>query len=155
MSAVRDISALRTIKGISIRDAGNVLRSIKTGFARDAGNVSRQVFTAFGGGAGLKASPISVSGFGNSRGSIAISTGACSVSATSGVPPYTYLWSKVSGDASWNATNPTGVSSAFRRGNVAPSDSFTSTWKCTVTDSSGSTADTNVVTANVENLNES
>lgn len=153
MSGARTSSGMQAFKNISVRDAGNMLRSIKNAFARDAGNASRQIFSAFGGSTGVIVSPASVRGYGNSNSSIAISTASTAVTVTGGASPYTYAWTQLTGFGTWAATNPTGAYSSFRRGGVPQGGTeFISTWKCTVTDANGLSADSPVVTATVQNL---
>ena len=72
-----------------------------------------------------------------------VTTITTTVNVTGGLPPYTYLWTKVSGKTI-AVNSPTSATTSF---SIAGSngDSFGSTYKCTVTDDASA-----VVSANVE-----
>lgn len=86
----------------------------------------------------LNVAPSSVFGEGNSAAIILITSSTATATPTGGTAPYTYAWTKVSGDT-MTATNPTSASTAFRLG-VGPGDVKTATYRCTVTDKNGLTA---------------
>lgn len=62
-----------------------------------------------------------------------------------GLPPYTYAWTLVSGNPLVYPVSPTAVLSKFAGTSFEP-DVYTAVYKCVITDSVGSTADTNNVT---------
>ncbi|MEV0390473.1 hypothetical protein [Nonomuraea sp. NPDC050643] len=75
-----------------------------------------------------------------------------SVTATGGVPPYSYAWQKISGDHATNAASPTGSSTGWQRP-IPPnghSGVWSSQWRCLVTDSLGIMAYTPVVSVTFE-----
>lgn len=65
-------------------------------------------------------------------------------SASNGVPPYTYLWTYVSGDTSIYTNTATSASAYFSRffPDVAE---FSAVWKCVVTDAAATVVDSNTV----------
>ncbi|MDH7638964.1 hypothetical protein [Sphingomonas oryzagri] len=151
MSAVRDTSALRTLTGISARDASNTLRTIAAGFARDSSNVSRKVFSAFGGTTGAVASPSDVRGTGRSNNAIAVTTAPSTCTASGGAAPLTYAWTQTGGDP-FTILYPTAASTAFTADSVSAGIPQAATFICTVTDAAGQTATSNIVTATARNL---
>ena len=86
----------------------------------------------------LNVAPFSVSGTGDSNGTIQITSGIATATPTGGTAPYTYAWTKVSGDT-MTVTNSTSASTAFRA-SVGPGDSRSATYRCTVTDKNGLSA---------------
>lgn len=80
---------------------------------------------------------------------VAQTVSAAGVSVQGGTPPYTYLWTYVSGDSEIYAKNPTLPNTRFAAYSSTP-DAFTAVWKCTVTDNEANTTDTNTVTISIE-----
>ena len=75
---------------------------------------------------------------GTSGGIISITSTTATATPVGGTGPFTYAWTKVSGDT-LTVTNPTNASTAFRA-SIGPGDSRFATYRCTVTDSLGLTA---------------
>lgn len=144
-------SVLRTVKTVTVRDTAKVLHIVKRIYMRDATNTLRLVYDYFT----AAAAPTTVMGSGNSPTGITISSGIATVTPTGGTDPLTYAWTKSSGSSNWSAVNPTAATTSFRCTGVIAGDTQVSTWICTVTDGTTSTAVTNVVTAAVTNTNTS
>lgn len=109
-----------------------------------------------GGGGGVPftatASPTSVFGARNTGGTVSVTTEIADAVAAGDTGPFTYAWTKVSGDASWSPVNANLASTRFSRASVGPGESYVATFRCAVTDRFGVTVNTNTVEANVENL---
>lgn len=90
----------------------------------------------------LNVTPSSVSGTGDAISPILITSSTATATPTGGTAPYTYAWTKVSGDT-MTVTNSTSASTAFRT-SVGPGDVKTATYRCTVTDKNGLTAQDSV-----------
>lgn len=75
--------------------------------------------------------------FGAWTGTSTVTTGAHTATPTGGLAPFTYAWVKLSGDAI-SITSPTHAVTTFS-GNVDSGD-LTAVFRCTVTDSLGTTA---------------
>lgn len=86
----------------------------------------------------LNVAPSEVFGSGNSMSVILITSGVATATPTGGTAPYTYAWSFVGGDP-MTVTSPTNASTTFRFG-LGPSDARSATYRCTVTDKNGLTA---------------
>lgn len=86
------------------------------------------VLTAF-------ATPSSI--YGSHFGPGVAATPAVTISVTGGTTPYTYAWTKVSGDT-MTVANPTGASTGFSA-TVGYGDSLNATYRCTITDAAGRT----------------
>lgn len=71
--------------------------------------------------------------------------------AVGGVPPYTYLWTYVSGDTSVYANTPTAASTRFSR-YISGVASYSAVWNCAVEDSEATTINSNSVTITLEGL---
>ena len=94
----------------------------------------------------LSVTPVLASG--TIQGSGVVTTGSVATTASGGLSPYTYIWTRTSGDANTSANSPTSSSTTFSR-TGAPTNTYTSYWKCTVTDSltpTPNTADCSPVT---------
>lgn len=87
----------------------------------------------------LSASPSSVNGYSASSPVVTDSTTA---TPSGGLGPYTYSWARLSG--SGTATAPTTATTAFYD-SLSPGFLSSGTFRCTVTDSLGSTATADVV----------
>lgn len=150
MSAVRNAAnVLGTISAISVRDAGNVLKTVTIGKVRDAGAALKTFFSALS----ATASPESKNAFGNSSSAVDVTVDLFTATPSGGVAPFTYLWTETTaGVNTWAITNPTGPSTGFTCEALGQFDSDTAGFTCTITDSTGATADTNEVTAHATNL---
>lgn len=98
--------------------------------------VNMLLHSAAGGGAiplSATVSPDITYGFSSYGTIISAEPGICSPAG--GVPPYTYLWTYVSGSASIHIQNATNPSTYFTVGGKAFFDDF-AVFKCVVTDSS-------------------
>lgn len=62
-----------------------------------------------------------------------LQTATVTVTAVGGTGPYTYAWSRVSGDSAILCTQPNLASTEFSA-TVAKNSDRTATWRCTVTD---------------------
>jgi hypothetical protein len=72
-----------------------------------------------------------------------VNTSFIYLTASGGVPPYTYSWTHISGSTAV-VSNPTSNSTQFSRGQTVPS-SLSGVYRCTVTDSNSATATKDVV----------
>lgn len=132
----QDGATLRDITDIRYQD-GATLRTITAVYYQD-GATLRKVWPSIP-PLTASASPTSLSAAG--RGNKNTSTCTCTASGGSGTK--TYKWERVSGDTAITAALSTSASTAFRA-YLAPGDHFYGTWRCKVTDSSGTTYSNNV-----------
>lgn len=65
-------------------------------------------------------------------------TASTTVTPSGGVSPYTYSWALLSGD-SMTINSPTAATTTFSKTGMLSGDSFSGTYRCTVTDSTGGT----------------
>lgn len=147
---IRDgTNTLRTITVLKVRDASNTLRTITEIWVRDTNNVPRLVFNPSGSATlSISVTPGSLSGFSFGTGTATTDLTA-DATATSGVPPYTYLWTLVSWtlvDTPPTANSPTGTSSTFTQTGISPGNTESAEWTCVVTDDDGNTATSNQIT---------
>jgi len=96
---------------------------------------------------GFRRAPLSVyapdaSGGGSGFGPCGVATADTSVSATGGVPGYTYSWTHISGDTP--SINDASTANPIWTGIACEGYPSVSTWQVTVTDSVGSTAATTI-----------
>lgn len=148
MTGIRDIGAMRSLKGVAIRDESGIIRTAQQGFVRD-GTTLRQIYSAFA----ASAAPASVAGYAVSFAPTTITTTVVTATPDGGVGPFTYAWSLVSSSAGiWDAVLPTSQSTQLRCAAVPQTSTYTATFKCTVTDSLGNVVETNIVNASVSNL---
>ena len=66
-----------------------------------------------------------------------------------GVPPYTYLWTRVSGDTEIGPISGTSSSTQFSAYFASPG-SYSTVYKCVVTDAAASSVDSNNITIDME-----
>ena len=78
------------------------------------------------------------SGTGASSGVVTVSSSTATATPTGGVAPFTYAWTKTSGDT-LTVNSPTNASTTFSAA-VGPEEIKGATYLCTATDSLGSTA---------------
>lgn len=107
-----------------------------------------------GGGGGGVAVPLDSNialGGAASNINVAINTSAVTAMPDGGVSPYTYAWSKTSGDANWTILSPNAATTQFRRTGNGPGESETATFICTVTAANGATGVSSAVQATVTN----
>lgn len=100
-----------------------------------------------GGGGSLvaSASPDNLLGFSVATvGGTVVTSEPSMVTATGGVLPYTYTWTRTSGDTAIYAETPTGAYTYFAS-TFLSADSRVATFKCTVTDAAATVIDTNIV----------
>jgi len=76
---------------------------------------------------------------------------AVTVTANGGLPPYTYAWTRVSGDTEIYANNPTSATTRFSVYS-ATSDTYVTVFKCVVTDFEANPVDSNTVTVQLDVL---
>lgn len=122
--SVRTSGGLKEIGSIFVRTSSG-LKEISEVWVRTAAGL-KQVFGAFS----ASASPGHVIGSTSSHGSVSVSTGFTTVTPN---PPGTATYSWASPDPGWAALNPTSAVTQFRYSGLAPGDSQTTTFTCTVT----------------------
>lgn len=124
MIGVRTASGLKDIASVYVRTASG-LKEVGEVWVRTASGL-KQVFGALS----AVASPAHVVGSTNSHGTIAVTTGYTTASVN---PPgaATYSWS--SPDPGWVALSPTSATTQFRYSGLAPGDTQSTTFTCTVT----------------------
>ena len=66
-----------------------------------------------------------------------------------GVPPYTYLWTRVSGDTEVGPISGTSASTIFSAYFASP-DTYSTVYKCVVTDAAAVSVDSNNITIEME-----
>jgi hypothetical protein len=66
-----------------------------------------------------------------------ITTNSVTATGSGGTSPYTYVWSKVSGDSSISATSSASRTTSFTRTGCVGGTAYSGTWRCKVTDSAG------------------
>lgn len=151
MIKARNISTAKTIQAAKYRNAANVAKSIAKVRIRNSANVLKIVFSQ-GGGAFSVDVPSSAYGAQANNLTVSVTTEVISATATGGVGPYTYLWTRVDADpASWTIISPTSASTAFRANSVPSGVIRLATFKCTVTDSAGASIASINVNASAEN----
>lgn len=144
---VRDSAGtLRTVKSLRVRDAANTLRNVSALRVRDSANTLRNVANI--GGMTVTPSPDSVFGYGNSHGSITVTTGITSVTVDGGTAPYIYAWTT---GGTCSAVTPTIASTIFRFLGMGPGDHQEDTATCTVTDAHGNVGVSNTVSISADN----
>lgn len=138
-------NTVRTETIIRVRDVGNVSRRLAFWKARDAGGTLRTVFTDAGASFSASASPGTV--YGSTLGTGTATTNDTTVTPTGGTAPYTYAWAVVTYDnpsAAPTATAATAATSGFTQTSIGIGESYSATFRCTVTDDDGNTATADV-----------
>jgi hypothetical protein len=95
----------------------------------------------------------SVSQTGTSSSTITVTTSpanAVTVTVSGGLFPYTYLWNRVSGNSAITAVSSTSLTTRFTA-SVTPCTQYTATFRCTVTDLSGATINSDTVDITLTN----
>lgn len=140
---VRTAGAVQTITAAKVKQSG-VERTVRSVKVMDGGTL-RTVAT-FAPPMTLSVSPTTVSGTASSGSAVTVTTTTTTATPSGGSAPYTYAWSFVSksGGNTPTALSPTFATSAFQQTNVAALDSNTAVFRCTVTDSFGTTATADV-----------
>lgn len=139
---VQNAGTLRTITGGKVRVAG-VTRTLKTAKVMHGGSL--RTVAIFASPLTVSASPSAAQGDFAGSGALppqGLETNLVTAIPSGGFAPYTYAWTHVSGDT-FTVTNPSSASTYFAH-------TFTSygtrsgVYRCTVTDSLGSTATVDV-----------
>lgn len=138
---IRDGAGQSAIAKVRVRDASGIslIGQIRV---RDPSNTLVSIFGAFS----ATAAPSPVYGSTFSHAPVTVSTAETTVTVTP-AGAATYSWSAA--DPGWVATAPTSATTAFRYAGLAPSDTQSTVWTCTVT--RGSFTTTVAVNAQVDN----
>lgn len=121
---VRTSGGLKEIGSVFLRTSTG-LKEIGEIWVRTTAGL-KQVFGAFS----ATAFPASVVGSTSSHGAVAVTTSMTTVTPN---PPGSATYSWGSGGAGWTVLSPSSPSTAFRYSGLAPGDSQTTTFTCTVT----------------------
>lgn len=143
--AVHTLTGIPAEKGanLRVRTVSNLVAA-NSAFLRDASGLHR-FFSKFA--VSLSSNVVSA-GF-NSSGSTTQTTRVVTASVVGAVGAVTALWTQTGGDT-MGIANPSGLSTGFSA-SVAPGETKSGTFKCTISDSSGHSADTDEVTAVIIN----
>lgn len=126
-------SVSRLVTRLFVIDSGGTPRQVIKGWVIDAGGVARLVYS---GQVTAVASPNNEHAAGFAP--ITLTTGVTTVTASGGVPGYTYAWTWFSGGSGITITNPSGAATAFSA-HINGGDHLSGTALCTVTDTVGHT----------------
>lgn len=130
---VKDATTRRQIKGFKVRQTAGTVRTIGAGKIRDADGNLKLFFAPIA----LTVTPQEVSAFGGAfSGSVTLTTPAVTAVVVGGVPPFTYLWARETGDADVVPLTPAAASCAFRC-TVPVEDSRYTIFEIIVTDANG------------------
>jgi predicted phage tail protein len=88
----------------------------------------------------LAANNVGVSGYNS------VETGSSTATPSGGLGPYSYAWSKVSGDT-MTVSSPTTAGTGFGSPTMAPGGYSSAVYQCTCTDSAGQVASTTISVA--------
>jgi hypothetical protein len=69
-----------------------------------------------------------------------VSSNSTTASASGGTSPYTYAWTRKSGDRSISASSASSATTSFSRGGCIAGTSYSAVWRCEGTDDNGNTA---------------
>jgi hypothetical protein len=69
-----------------------------------------------------------------------VSSNSTTASASGGTSPYTYAWTRKSGDRSISASSANSATTSFSRGSCIAGTSYSAVWRCEATDDNGNTA---------------
>ena len=92
----------------------------------------------------LSASSVSKSGTTSS-----LTTNSVTATPEGGTAPYSYDWSRVSGDRSISPTSDHSATTAFQRNSTSAGTAYRATWRCSVTDANGNVAISSNVTVTI------
>jgi len=149
MTAVYVSEAAKTIAGVAVRDASNVLCTANLGRVRDAASALR----AFFGSNSVALSRDFVSGAVNSSQPASMPTQGVEALPSGGAPPYSYAWAMTgSSGGTWTISSPAQAWTSFTGGPCEPGESFEATFTCAVTDAIGMVTTSGEVAAFVENI---
>lgn len=141
-------SVSRSIKRLSIMDETDTLQTLEQLSIQDETNALQPVFS----GMTVAASPDTLSAtISTPFPSDAQTSNPSIATPTGGVAPYTYAWSLTDSLGSWNIDTSSSASSYMTAVNLAPGADANASMQCMVTDSIGSTALSNVVSASAFN----
>jgi len=138
---------VRTIKRLSIKDNGGTLRVLQQLSLKDASGTLRPIFT----GMTAAAAPDTISGTGASPGLVNITTSSTTATPTGGIGPYNFNWSLTPDMGYWTIDSPTAATTTATAHYVSSGELVSASLSCQVTDSIGSTALTNDVSATAIN----
>jgi SprB repeat len=99
--------------------------------------------TAVAGTLTVDVSPVSAVGAVAIDETVFVTTNAITATASGGTAPYTYAWTRVSGDSGFNALSGSSATSRFRA-TVAPGDALDAVFRVTATDARGRTGTADV-----------
>lgn len=142
--AVRQATGARSGANLRVHNAAGI-QDAGAAFIRTAAGLI-QFFSKFA----VSVDRLTVGAGFNSSGAATQTTRLVTASVTGAVGTVNFAWSQVSGDP-MTITNPTGASTAFSA-SVAPGDAVSGVFKCTVSDSSGHSADTPNVSSTINNF---
>lgn len=150
MSAVRDGSGASQIGAVHVREAGG---TAEVAFVRVRDSSGLHVVYTIGdeGDYSVVAIPLTPFGGAASAGDPAVTTELVTVTAEGGVSPYTFAFTQIDTGAGWTISVVGPGQARFTRGGVSPEDTYSATFKCTVTDAAGRKVDTPTITATVTN----
>lgn len=153
MIRARTLSGVKAASALRVRDGGAVLKTVGNVRVRDASSTLRLVYSSASGGAfTVSASPLVCYGGRAGGATLSVTSEEVSVSITGGSGPYTYAWSLIAAvDGTWAVTAPNADKTNFVVSSVPSGDTYTATFKCTVTDARGLTADSATVQVNCTN----
>lgn len=152
MITVRTPDGVKDVAALSLR-TGGVLKAIETASLRTALGLV-EVWPVAGGGGALTINintPL-VQGAAASDVSPSVTTDQVTATPANGVAPFTYLWELIADDGGvWAIENANVATTRFYHTLVSSGDTYTATFRCTVTDANGFTGETADVTAIVTN----
>jgi hypothetical protein len=134
------------IRGIKVRGADGILRTIVSAYVRGADNVLRAIFTS----GSVSVFPQYASGYANSKTAPRVVTSTVTLTISGVTTPYIVAW-QVS-DSSWQATNPSSASTAFRSPSLSGGEESDTTAFATVTDANGQVFTSDTVTITAQNI---
>lgn len=146
--AVRIPAGLRTVKAVSVRDAGGVLRTVQSMRVRDAMSVSRVVF----GSLTITNNPNSSTSRVNNSGAPDITSPLYTATVTGGTSPYTGTWIPVGTPPdTWTINTPNSTSTSFTAQGIVGPYTATANFAYRVTDATGSVVTGPTITVNCRN----
>lgn len=134
MIGLKTASGLERVQTARVLTSGGLER-FQQAFIRTADGLKPLFSTV-----SVTVSPAGAGGGGASANPILITSSSVTAVPAGGVSPYSYAWAEVTGSGDITAGSPTGQSSTFSA-LVDPHDGISATWKVTVTDATGQSAD--------------